>query len=326
MATERKAAAGAVWRGDPRQAPDGMQTLEGNYIKVFGGSPKTEEGQDLRLGADPKRPAMTRPVDYMRSALKPASEIPDIDELVRNYPPTDGKLAVLGVGADSPAAEKLGQVDELRRDGDDLIAKVSGAHPKLDELHSAGHLPRRAITVERTPAGVVLRRIGLQPADANDPGSLESFRKSLFSKSEFQFSDLRRGPALDNGWVEFTQPLRSEAVSRLKRQGKWLNIYDDFGLPVVFGELEKQGGAFEFVDSKGQARSGSSAESLVTILEYLRPALEDLDLDRRARRIARERELTYSEGLRLAGEQRSREGVAARYEGRPGDPGTELPQ
>lgn len=445
--------------GKKRGTGGRVETLEGNYIKVFGKPSKDEEGHhplDPRGVDGSKRIVMTKPVSTefrTNGMLQPAKEVPDIDELVRNYPPPDGKKAVLGIGSHEFSSEKLGQIDELRRDGDDLMAKVSGVHPKLDELHGAGHLPNRAITVERTPSGMVLRRIGLQPEEDRGAGSLDRFHDSLFSTSEYQFAET---PNLDHGWIEIfragdytsqgkvkitaeqlqsvvdrynpdfheapvvvghpqndapaygwieqialrgdtllakekqvdpafnelrvagrfkkrsvafyqdadgspiylrhvgwlgaqppavkglgaafddkgrafvefefeeCKPKRREPrgtaspiVSRMKREGKWLTYYDEKGLPSVFAEMEKSGTQVEFVEPSGRLRSGSLAECLRNILDYLHPTLVDFDLDRRARAISRSHGVTYGEGMMLADQERLEDANAAKFaEGR----------
>lgn len=254
-----------VFMHTPIHTTSAQPALEGSYIKILntGCHPATETDG----------PHRTR------------FSATDLDEIARNYPPADGKKAALGVEKDWPGAQRLGEVESLRRDGDSLLAKVANVDPRLAELHRDGAFKRASVTLERTPQGHVLRRVGLVKDGSNS--LIEQLHRGHFSRHEVDGADFSECPS----------------VRQLKKMGKWTRFFDEVGVPAFCRLLEADAGTVRF--GEGTSRADIPlAQAWVEFIQCIFPLVDSYDLDREARRQMSTRGVSYSEALALVNAER----------------------
>ncbi len=213
----------------------------------------------------------------------------DLDAMVRNYEPGSDEIP-LGLQSDFPGAQAFGQVDELRRDGDTLMAKVSRVNPKLAELYADGALPKVRSTVERTPQGYALRRVGLCSDDNMTAASIDAEHGARFNKVSVEMSD----------------GLASRAIARLKDRRLWRPELDRSHFSELFEALQGSNRVIEFGEGD-QKRTLPAMAALSALVEYITPILDsaaDIDLVADAKRISRERGISFSEAVDIAEEAR----------------------
>ena len=83
----------------------------------------------------------------------------DIDDLVKNFPGDSSAEKIPAVFGRGETAPTLGRISQVKRDGNALMGKVADADPRFDKLHEAGKLPKRAVSVTRSPDGLALTRV-----------------------------------------------------------------------------------------------------------------------------------------------------------------------
>lgn len=238
-------------------------TLEGNYIKVL--SSKT--GRD----------APSRDEGFSGA---------DLDEMARNYPPPDGKKAVLGVERHWPGAQPHGEVESLRRDRDGLWAKLVNVDPRLDQLYRHGAFKKTFVTGEYTPQGLALRRVGFGVNGSH--ALIEQLHQKHFRQKEAD------GDAFSE----------CDSVRRLKKEGRWASFFDEAGVPAFCRLLEGTSGQIQFGEGP-DAGEKSLADAWVEFLEHIFPLVDGFDLDRESRKLMKSCGISYSEAMRRVGANRA---------------------
>lgn len=256
--------------------------LEGPWINIFKAG---DYGPDAQIGSS------------------------DLDDIVRNYG-ADGKKAAVGVELNWSGAKPYGQVDEIRRSGDQLFAKLSNIDPRIQQLHDDGAFKKTAVTLQKTPTGLSLARVGFVKDGSN--ANLDQLHGDHFDSKEIVF---REGPNM-HGFVTITNNLlggpAGREIGRLKAAGYWNPRFNQL-LPL-FSELEKSSMRIEFGEGS-ERRLKSPVEMLADVLTYLSRGAEfqeyrtrgvgvgDQNMHREAQRISRERNISYCEALTFAEEE-----------------------
>jgi hypothetical protein len=86
----------------------------------------------------------------------------DLDDMVSDYQARTASKAPVVLGRVKANGSPVGTVDEIRRNGNVLQAKLDKIDPRVDQLYSKGVFKKRSVAIERTPQGdVSLAGVGL---------------------------------------------------------------------------------------------------------------------------------------------------------------------
>jgi hypothetical protein len=270
------------------------------------------------LGADAD--AAAKPGNAFDDSYTPA----DLDSIAAEYRKRGmSQKAPLSLGLPDEHTEAHGQVAELRRNGNQLQARFSNVDPNLAHLWDRGLFPEKVVSVKRSPEGLSLKRVGLlhpygNPGMRTGTPSLDTLMKTASDPKDTIFSQAERQPNYGNGYTEFTREfsegerVRGSSVVRLKSQGRWLAFYDEFGVPLLFEQLEKNPAKMEFGEGVDRQEC-TLAEWLSSFLARGWPAWESADLDREAKKIARSRDVSYGEALTIANGNRVKQQINAKF-------------
>ena len=252
---EDKSKMGAVSDGSP---------LEGQWINVLQTASYGEDGH-----------------------IKPK----DLDDLVSEYQArgTNGKAPVV-LGRAKADGAPIGTVDEIRREGDVLQAKVSKIDPRVDQLYSKGVFKKRSAMIERSPKGVALSAVGLVVPQWNSQRgreddemtpSLDELHAQTFGTQSVVFSDSRI--LLSN-----TGRLRVDPESaRLSESAKRLASEKSITFAEALGQVAA-------IESSTTAQRSGRPQSVPGSL----PAdPNSARLSELAKQRAREKSITFSEAL-----------------------------
>jgi hypothetical protein len=218
----------------------------------------------------------------------------DLDSMVRNHNAKKGSVP-LGIGADWAGATPVGEVSELRRQGRKLMGKVRNVHPKLEELHAAGALPKVIATVQNTPNGPALSRVGLSSDAPSTEVGIDRFHDEFFGKNKRSFV-MAESPA-------------ARHIQKLKDNGLWRSTFDESGFPQIFYILQGSDKTVQFSED-GKTSSLPMTAVFSKFIEIIVPMVDaasrrsssygDVMLHTRAQSIARERSVSYCEALDVA--------------------------
>ncbi len=235
----------------------------------------------------------------------------DLDEIARNYPKQAQKASV-GVEEDWDGAAPHGQVSEVRRDGNKLMGKMSGIDPRIEDLHRAGVFKKTGVTLNKTPAGLSLARVGLMTNGGHT--TLDQMHKNHFAAQNITFAG--SGPKGAYVAIEMEVPKMpaSEAIARLKDAGEWSSAFDEGGISQIFSALERSSAMVEFGEGPDR-RVQHPLQVFAEFLGYIAPVIRfreehgqslsrDAALHIEARRLVRDQGISYGQALTQANEER----------------------
>lgn len=125
----------------------------------------------------------------------------DLDDLVSEYQGRATNKAPVVLGRVKDAAPPVGTVDEIRRSGDVLQAKIGKVDPRVDQLYSKGVFKKRSAGFERSPKGIALKGVGLVAPqwngqqgreDGEITPSLDDLEKQTFGTQSVVFGEPQR--------------------------------------------------------------------------------------------------------------------------------------
>lgn len=291
---------GLPWgSGTPGTETRTSTQLEGSWIRVLKAG-KVEKG----LGGIPG-PGQRQHVPGAEAGSRLSQS--DLDAMVRNH--TAKRIAIpLGIGTDWSGAKAVGEISELRRQGRKLMGKVRNVHPKLEELHAAGALPRVIATVQNTPDGPSISRVGLSSDSPSTEGGIDKLHEEFFAKNKKSFL-MAEGPG-------------ARQIQKLKDKGLWRSTFDESGFPQIFELLQGSDTTVQFSEDGGTSVVPMTAV-FSRFIEIIAPMVDaasekassygDAALHSRAQSIARERSVSYSEGLNLAVDEQLRNARDLRF-------------
>lgn len=218
----------------------------------------------------------------------------DLDGMVRNFKSGEDEIPV-GVGRNSSQAAKLATVQDLRRNGNDLEAKLSRVSPQLEAFHSeADRFPKAAVAVKKSDAGPSIQRVGFLREDGTWPRA-EKSTPSVDYRGNDEVIFAEDSPA-------------SRSVGRLKSRGLWRPVFDKYCFPEIFQSLQSSDVAIQFEEG-GQLRSAPALAVFARFVESIVPLVDagagDADLHSTATKLQRENGISYSEALTIADRRRT---------------------
>jgi hypothetical protein len=183
--------------------------------------------------------------------------IEDLDKIVDEYSTReDEKKAPVVLGSLAQGSqgvrEPVGRIDEVRRKGNSLEGKFGAVDPRVDYLQGRGAFPKKSVRIMRTQDGVSLDSVGLiRPTVIsgvlrNDQTpSLDELMKQHTGVQESAFGEqFLRHPDYSGGYIEICtsapelrQQVAANAISELKKRGRWSTRCDRAGLPALFAEV-----------------------------------------------------------------------------------------
>jgi predicted transcriptional regulator len=223
----------------------------------------------------------------------------DLDDLVSDYQTRTTDKAPVVLGRVKGNMQPVGTVDEIRRNGDVLQAKLNKIDPRVGQLYSKGVFKKRSAAFERSSkGGISLVGVGLvspqwhgqnQRMDDEITPSLDELEKQTFgTQSVIGFSEAR-GPVFNTGRIRVDpDSVRlSEAAKQLASEKS-----------ITFAEALGQVSTIQY--SIGTQPSGKPQSSRSVI-----PAdPNSVRLSELAKQRARDESITFSEALsQVASEQ-----------------------
>lgn len=121
----------------------------------------------------------------------------DLDTMVDEYHSRGGsQKAPVVLGKFKDKASPIGTVDDIKRQGDTVLAKLIGLDPKAEQLYDKGVFKKRSVRIERSPEGISLQSVGLIAPQWDGHGwnedmtpRLDDLHKQQFETSDVTFSD-----------------------------------------------------------------------------------------------------------------------------------------
>lgn len=143
----------------------------------------------------------------------------DLDQIAKSYDPSFHEAPVV-IGHPEQDAPAYGWIEQLKREGNTLLAKPKQVEPNFERMVEQGQFKKRSASFYRTDKGLSLRHVGFLGAM---PPVVKGLADARFSEGEYQtieFADGEEGSKMAEDLKKTVRESIREFFSELFGEGK----------------------------------------------------------------------------------------------------------